>query len=66
MSISVLAPAAAVIAVDVGKTTAAVSVTDADRHRLFGPVDFPMTGPVWVGLSARPGLSPRTGWFGWG
>lgn len=45
MSTSVLAPAAAVIAVDVGKTTAAVSVTDAARHRLLGPVDFPMTGP---------------------
>ena len=46
MSTSVaLAPAAAVIAVDVGKTTAAVLVTDAARHRLFGPVDFPMTGP---------------------
>jgi len=45
MSISVLAPAAAVIAVDVGKTSAVVSVTDAARRRLFGPVDFPMTGP---------------------
>lgn len=46
MSISVgLAPAAAVVAVDVGKTSAAALVTDAGRHRLFGPVDFPMTGP---------------------
>jgi transposase len=46
MSTSVaLAPAAAVIAVDVGKTTAAVLVSDAARHRLFGPVDFSMTGP---------------------
>ena len=55
MSISVLAPAAAVIAVDVGKTTAAVSVTDAGRHRLFGPVDFPMTGPGvgWIVSQAR-------------
>ena len=55
MSISVLAPAAAVIAVDVGKTTAAVSVTDAGRHRLFGPVDFPMTGPGvgWIVGQAR-------------
>jgi transposase len=45
MSTSVaLAPAAAVVAVDVGKTTAAVLVTDAERHRLLGPVEFPMTG----------------------
>ena len=35
-----LAPAAAVVAVDVGKTTAALSVTDAGRHRLFGPLEF--------------------------
>ena len=40
MSTSVLAPAAAVIAVDVGKTTAALLVTDAARRRLLGPVDF--------------------------
>jgi transposase len=55
MSISVLAPAAAVIAVDVGKTTAVVSVTDAGRHRLFGPVDVPMTGPGvgWFVSKAR-------------
>jgi transposase len=45
MSVSVLAPAAAVIAVDVGKTSAAVSVTDAYRRRLLGPLDFSMTGP---------------------
>jgi hypothetical protein len=44
MSISVLAPAA-VIAVDVGKTTAMLSVTDASRRRLLEPVDFLMTGP---------------------
>ena len=45
MSTSVaLAPAAAVVAVDVGKTTAAVLVTDAERHRLLGPVEFLMTG----------------------
>jgi len=34
-----------VVAVDVGKNTVALSVTDAGRHRLFGPVDFAMTGP---------------------
>ena len=44
MFTSVLAPAAAVIAVDVGKTTAAVLVTDAARRRLLGPVEFVMTG----------------------
>jgi transposase len=35
-----------VVAVDVGKNGAALSVTDADRRRLFGPVDFPMTAPA--------------------
>ena len=35
-----LAPAAAVVAVDVGKTMAAVLVTDAQRHRLLGPLEF--------------------------
>ena len=29
--------AASVVAVDVGKNKAALSVTSADRHRLFGP-----------------------------
>jgi transposase len=48
MSSSVaLAPAAAVVAVDVGKTMAAVLVTDAVRRRLLGPLEFPMTA---VGL----------------
>jgi transposase len=32
-----------VVAVDVGKNTVACSVTDEKRHRLWGPVDFPMT-----------------------
>ncbi|MEV7132665.1 transposase [Arthrobacter sp. NPDC093128] len=31
------------VAVDVGKTVVALSVTDAGRHRLLGPVDFEMT-----------------------
>ena len=44
MSSSVaLAPAAAVVAVDVGKASAAVLVTDAARRRLLGPLEFPMT-----------------------
>jgi transposase len=33
-----------VVAVDVGKTAAAVLVTDADRRRLLGPAEFLMTG----------------------
>ena len=56
MSTSVaLAPAAAVIAVDAGKLVAAVLVTAADRHRLFGPVEFPITvsGMGGVITSAR-------------
>ncbi len=32
-----------VVAVDVGKTSVALSVTDAARHRLLGPVEFAMT-----------------------
>ena len=32
-----------VVAVDVGKRMVALSVTDATRHRLLGPVDFEMT-----------------------
>jgi transposase len=32
-----------VVAVDVGKTAVALSVTDAGRHRLLGPVGFEMT-----------------------
>ena len=38
-----LAPAAAVVAVDVGKTKAAVLVSDAQRRRLLGPLEFSMT-----------------------
>jgi hypothetical protein len=38
--------AATVVAVDVGKNKAALSITSADRHRLFSPADFAMTeGP---------------------
>jgi hypothetical protein len=53
MSTSVLAPAAAAIAVDVGKTTAMLSVTDASRRRLLEPVDFLMTGPGLRRVQAR-------------
>ena len=37
-----------VVAVDVGKNTVALSVSDLERRRLLGPVEFAMT---------RPGLS---------
>ncbi|WP_354188104.1 transposase [Arthrobacter sp. UYCu712] len=40
------------MAVDVGKTVVALSVTDAGRHRLLGPVDFEMTGPGLAGVLA--------------
>jgi transposase len=39
-------PSTIAVAVDVGKTSFACSVTDAGRHRLLGPVDCVMTGPV--------------------
>jgi len=42
-----------VVAVDVGKTSVALSVTDAARSRLFGPVDFPMTRPGLDSVVAR-------------
>lgn len=32
-----------VVAVDVGETSVALSVTDADRRQVFGPVEFAMT-----------------------
>ena len=49
-----------VVAVDVGKSSAVLSVTDAARHRLLGPVEFTMTrssllevvGRVWGVLPA--------------
>ena len=39
------AAAAAVVAVDVGKNTAAALITDAGRQRLLGPLSFSMTAP---------------------
>lgn len=36
-------PSTVVVAVDVGKTTVALSVTDSQRLRLLGPLDFAMT-----------------------
>jgi transposase len=54
--------AASVVAVDVGKNKAALSVTSADGRRVFGPADFAMTAPalaallerVWAVLPAGP------------
>ena len=45
--------AATVVAVDVGKNRAALSATDADRRRLFGPVDFAMTAPALAAVLER-------------
>ena len=44
-----------VVAVDVGKNCVALSVTDAGRHRLFGPVEFAMTRPASERVVARVG-----------
>ncbi len=62
-----------VVAVDVGKSSAAVSVTDAGRHRLMGPVEFTLTRPTLlrvvdqvravlpevVGVSVKVGVPPH-------
>ena len=58
--------AATVVAVDVGKTTAALSVTDAARHRLLGPVEFMMTAPAVAAVLQRvcavlPGAPVKVG-----
>jgi transposase len=45
--------AATVVAVDVGKSKAALSVTGADRHRLFGPAEFAMTAPALAAVLQR-------------
>lgn len=42
-----------VVAVDVGKTSALFSVTDAARHRLIGPSEFVMTGSGLSAAAAR-------------
>lgn len=49
MSVHDCASSTVVVAVDVGKNTVACSVTDDQRHRLLGPIDFAMTRP---GLAA--------------
>src|SRR5215207_5157165 len=56
MSSSVaLASATAVVAVDVGKTMAAILVTDVGRHRLLGPVEFAMTSCGVGGVIGKVG-----------
>jgi transposase len=42
-----------VVAVDVGKTSAVFSVTDAARHRLVGPSEFAMTGSGLAAAAAQ-------------
>ena len=42
-----------VVAVDVGKNCVALSVTDAARHRLFGPVEVAMTRPALERVVSR-------------
>ena len=42
-----------VVAVDVGKTCVALSVTDTARHRLLGPVEFAMTAPALSAVVKR-------------
>jgi transposase len=42
-----------VVAVDVGKTSVALSVTDANRRRLLGPVAFAMTRSALVAAVGR-------------
>ena len=42
-----------VVAIDVGKTSAMFSVTDAARHRLIGPLEFAMTGSGLSAAAAR-------------
>jgi transposase len=48
-----LLPVTVVVAVDVGKTSVALSVTDGARRRLLGPVEFAMTRPGLVGAVDR-------------
>ena len=54
-----------VVAVDVGKTSAMVSVTDDARQRLMGPVEFAMTRSGLVAATvarAGPGSSSCRSW----
>lgn len=46
-------PSTIVVAVDVGKSVAAISATDTARHRLFGPVDITMTSTAVADLTTQ-------------
>jgi transposase len=45
--------AASVVAVDVGKNKAVLSMTGVDRHRVFGPAEFAMTAPALAAVLQR-------------
>ena len=52
---------------DVGKNKAALSVTGADRHRLFGPAEFVMTAPALATVLDRVcAVLPAGAVKGWG
>jgi transposase len=66
MSINGAPVMAATVAVDVGKHTAVLSVTDSARHRLLGPVEFAMTAPAVAAVVQRvcavpPGAAVKVG-----
>lgn len=50
---SPIATSLLVVAVDVGKTSVALSVTDGVRHRLLGPVEFAMTRPALAAVTEQ-------------
>ncbi len=50
---SPIATSLLVVAVDVGKTSVALSVTDAARRRLLGPVEFAMTRPALAAVTEQ-------------
>lgn len=53
VSAGLIAPTTVVVAVDVGKTSVALSVTDGSRRRLWGPGEFAMTGPALRAVTAQ-------------
>ncbi|TDO60948.1 hypothetical protein EV651_107222 [Kribbella sp. VKM Ac-2571] len=54
-----------VVAVDVGKRSVALSVTDAGRHRVLGPVEFEMTRSALASVVGQVrGVLPDAGRVG--
>jgi transposase len=49
----IVASLVVVVAVDVGKTSVALSVTDAARRRLLGPVEFAVTRPALAAVTEQ-------------